>query len=160
LEVGAEAIRVSAVTSERLACDASVVRIDHGADGTPLGVGRKTRTIPSAIRRARYARDTTCRFPACAARRCDAHHVVHWAEGGVTRLDNLVLLCRRHHRAVHEGRFTIARGHDDSVVVQRPDGQTLDVAPRLHWHGDPDGGHTRAPAHPLDATSRPGVTLD
>ena len=81
----------------------------HDADGHVLDVGRKTRTIPPAIRRALSARDTRCRFPGCSARRCDAHHIDHWVDGGATSLDNLVLLCRRHHRLVHEGGFTLER---------------------------------------------------
>ena len=84
-------------TARRLACDASVVRD-----------GRKSRTIPTSLRRALRARDQGCRFPGCDNRRfVDAHHVHHWAKGGETTLDNLVLLCRRHHRAVHEGRFHV-----------------------------------------------------
>lgn len=129
---------VSAETSRRLACDAAVVVMQHGADGTVLDVGRKTRTIPPAIRRALTARDSRCRFPGCTAWRCDAHHVEHWADGGATRLDNLVLLCRRHHRCVHEEGWTLAVGVDGAVVFTRPDGSRLDAAPR-------------APEVPLDA---------
>jgi hypothetical protein len=95
-------VRVSAETSQRLACDAAVVAITEGPEGAVLDVGRKTRTIPPAIRRALSARDQQCRFPGCTSRRCDAHHIEHWADGGSTRLDNLLLLCRRHHRMVHE----------------------------------------------------------
>ena len=72
-----------------------------------LDVGRKTRTIPPALRRALEARDRGCRFPGCGLRFTDAHHVRHWADGGPTRLENLVLLCRRHHRAVHEEGFRV-----------------------------------------------------
>ena len=96
-----------------------------------LDVGRKTRTIPPAIRRALSARDT-CQFPGCTARRCDAHHVEHWVDGGPTRLDNLVLLCRRHHRLVHEGGFQInrPRQRDDDLPPSR--NQTvLGAAPPL-----------------------------
>jgi len=82
---------------------AAVVVMRHAADGSVLDVGRKTRTIPPAMRRALAARDSRCGLPGCGARQCVAHHVRHWADGGETRLDNLVLLCRRHHRAVHEG---------------------------------------------------------
>jgi hypothetical protein len=137
--------------------------MDHGTDGTVLDVGRKTRTIPPAIRRALHARDSACCFPGCTARRCDAHHLVHWAEGGATRLDNLVLLCRRHHRAVHEGRFTVAWGPDDSVVVRQPKGHVVERAPRLGWQRDPDIGQARAPERPLDATTHrladAGITI-
>ena len=107
IECGDRAVDVSAETSARLTCDASVVVMREDATGATLDVGRKTRTVPPAIRRALEARDTGCRFPGCTARRCDAHHVVHWAEGGPTRLDNLVLLCRRHHRLLHEGGYSI-----------------------------------------------------
>lgn len=91
-------------TMRRLSCDASVVRIVEDARGEPLDVGRKTRTIPPALRRALQSRDRGCRFPGCThTRYVDAHHVRHWAQGGETRLANLVTLCRFHHRAVHEG---------------------------------------------------------
>ena len=89
---------VPAETARRIACDASRVVMRHGPDGTVLDVGRKTRTIPPAIRRALAARGRTCRFPGCSCRHCGVHHVRHWAAGGATRLDNLLLLCRRHHR--------------------------------------------------------------
>jgi 5-methylcytosine-specific restriction endonuclease McrA len=156
LEVGNGAFRVSAETSQRLSCDASLVRMDHDRDGTVLDVGPKTRTIPPAIRRALRARDTRCQFPGCTARRCDAHHLVHWAEGDATRLDNLVLLCRRHHRAVHEGGFTLTR-HDDAVIVRQPNGMVLHPALRVSWHEGPRHGDNvtaRVPEHPLDATTR------
>jgi hypothetical protein len=72
-----------------------------------LDVGRKTRTIPPALRRALEARDRGCRFPGCGLRFTDAHHIRHWADGGETRLGNLVLLCRFHHRLVHEEGFRV-----------------------------------------------------
>jgi len=129
IEVDHGAQHVSAETSRRLACDASVVRIDHDATGGVLDVGRKTRTIPPSIRRALAARDTSCRFPGCTSRRCDAHHIEHWADGGVTCVDNLLLLCRRHHRAVHEGGFQVVRHADGRVSFQRPDGHAIPQAP-------------------------------
>ena len=94
--------RVSAETSRRVACDGAVVRIGHAPDGSVLDVGRRTRTIPPALRRALEARDRGCRFPGCGLRFTDAHHVKHWADGGETKLENLVLLCSHHHRLVHE----------------------------------------------------------
>ena len=100
-------IHVSAATAQRLACDAATVGMRHGPTGQVLDVGRKTRTISPALRRALASRDSQCRFPGCQARRCDAHHIRHWAHGGATALDNLVLLCRRHHRAVHEEGFRV-----------------------------------------------------
>jgi hypothetical protein len=129
LEVDDAAIHVSAETSRRLTCDAGIVRMQY-ADGQVLDVGRKTRTIPSAIRRALCARDRRCQFPACSARRCDAHHIEHWIDGGATSLDNLVLLCRRHHRLVHEGGFTLRRQPDTTVAFFHPNGLELHVAPR------------------------------
>ena len=95
-------IHVSAETARRLACDAATVTMRHGPGGEILDVGRRTRTISPALRRALAARDRRCRFPGCGNRRVDAHHIRHWADVGRTALDNLVLLCRRHHRAVHE----------------------------------------------------------
>ena len=129
IEVDHGALYVSMETSQRLACDASLVRMHHDADGAVLDVGRKARTIPPSIRRALAARDTGCRFPGCTSRRCDAHHVHHWSDGGATSLDNLVLLCRRHHRAVHEGGFAVIRGLDGALTFLRPEGAPLPLAP-------------------------------
>jgi hypothetical protein len=92
VELNGGATDISAETSRRIACDASSVVMRHAGDGSVLDVGRKTRTIPPAIRRALLARDRHCQFPGCTGRRCDGHHVRHWADGGPTRLDNLTLL--------------------------------------------------------------------
>jgi len=130
---------VSAETSQRIACDASMVVMRHATDGAVLDVGRKTRTIPPAIRRALAARDRQCRFPGCAAKHCDAHHIRHWADGGATKLENLVLICRRHHRAVHEEGFTVTRAADGELVFRRPDGVPIQVAPALlDWERSAD----------------------
>ncbi len=99
--------RVSAETSRRLCCDAAVVQVARGPEGEVLDVGRRTRTIPPALRRALEIRDGGCRFPGCGIRFCEGHHIVHWADGGETKLSNLVLLCRFHHRAVHEEGFSV-----------------------------------------------------
>ena len=91
--------------------------------------GRKTRSIPPAIRRALQARDGGCRFPGCTNRRfLDGHHIRHWAAGGETSVANLVLVCRRHHRAVHEGGYTAKAPADpyDPVRFRRPDGTVLE----------------------------------
>jgi hypothetical protein len=121
----------AAETALRLACDASVVSVLENAKGEPLNVGRKTRSIPPALRRALNARDRGCRFPGCSNTRfVDAHHVHHWAKGGETKLSNLALLCRFHHRQVHEGRVTIQVLDDGALRFLRPDGQSFDsVAP-------------------------------
>jgi hypothetical protein len=99
--------RVSAETSRRLSCDGSVVEVSHAGDGSLLDVGRKRRTVPPALRRALEARDRGCRFPGCGLRFTDAHHVRHWADGGETKLGNLVLLCSRHHRLLHEEGWSV-----------------------------------------------------
>ena len=90
--------------ARRLACDAGVSRVIVDGASRPLDVGRTTPVVPAGIRKALVVRDRGCRFPGCGRPQswCDAHHVVHWSDGGPTALDNLVLLCRRHHRAVHE----------------------------------------------------------
>ncbi len=124
-------IHVSAETARRLACDAATVTMRHGPAGEVLDVGRRTRTISPALRRALAARDRHCRFPGCAVTRCDAHHIEHWAQGGATALGNLVLLCRRHHRAVHEEGFRVALDAAGEARFLRPDGRPLPEAPAL-----------------------------
>jgi len=114
--------RVSAETSRRIACDASVVEVAHDADGSILDVGRRTRTIPSALRRALEVRDRGCRFPGCGLRFTDAHHVTHWADGGETSLQNTVLLCRHHHRLVHEGGWALEWWGPGRAVFRDPRG--------------------------------------
>jgi len=100
--------RVSPETSRRICCDAGVSEVRLDAKGHPLDVGRRRRTIPPALRRALELRDRGCRFPGCPVRHFTAgHHVRHWAEGGETKLDNLLLLCRHHHRLVHEGGWRV-----------------------------------------------------
>jgi hypothetical protein len=122
---------MAAETARRLACDSSVVRIGENNKGEPLNLGRKTRSIPPALRRALNARDCGCRFPGCTHKRyVDAHHIEHWAHGGETKMSNLVSLCRFHHRAVHEGAVRIEILDDGAVRFVRPDGRTFDsIAP-------------------------------
>jgi len=121
--------RVSAETSQRLACDASRVVMRHDDDGQLLEIGARTRTIPPALRRALHHRDHGCRFPGCGVRFAQGHHLRHWARGGPTTLSNLALLCRRHHRAVHEEGYQVARGPDGTLRFQRPDGCLLPEVP-------------------------------
>jgi hypothetical protein len=110
----------------RLACDAETVVLVEDDDGQPLSVGRKTRTVSTAIKRALWARDGGCRFPGCGKRRfVDAHHIRHWSAGGETCLDNLLLLCTRHHRLVHEGGFRIEKDYQDRWFFKRPDGRAV-----------------------------------
>src|SRR5881398_2072040 len=107
---------VSAETSQRLACDASRVVMRHDPDGRILEVGARTRTIPPALRRALHHRDRGCRFPGCGLRFGQGHHIRHWAHGGPTTLSNLALLCRRHHRAVHEEGYQVERQPDGELA--------------------------------------------
>ena len=121
---------LAAETARRLACDCSLVPEVRDRDGRALDVGRRTRSIPPSIRRALSVRDGRCQFPGCERHRfVDAHHLVHWAHGGATSLDNLVLLCRHHHRLVHEGGFSVARDHDGRPRFRRPDGRLIAAAP-------------------------------
>ena len=126
LEDGA---RVSAETSRRLACDASRVVMRHDSAGRPMEIGVRTRTIPPALRRALQHRDRGCRFPGCSVRIGEGHHVRHWAQGGPTTLENLTLLCRRHHRSVHEEGYRLERLVDGALRFRRPDGRALPEMP-------------------------------
>ena len=133
LHLGKEAAR-------RVACDAGLVVLHHAAGGEVLDVGRRTRTVPSAMRRALLSRDRgQCQFPGCDSRHCDAHHVEHWANGGETRLQNLVLACRFHHRALHEGGFRVVPADADGQFrFLRPDGTPLPAEPPVAcWEGPP-----------------------
>ena len=147
-------IHISAETARRLACDASTVGMQHGPGGEILAVGRRTRTISPALRRALNARDRQCRFPGCRNVRVDAHHVRHWAHGGATALDNLVLLCRRHHRAVHEEGFRVMLDASGNAEFVGPDGRPLPEAP-----APPDW--TGRPLAPVRARlKRDGISID
>jgi hypothetical protein len=115
-------------TARRLTCDASLLRVLENEHGEPLDVGRKTRSIPPAIRRALNTRDGGCRFPGCTHRRyVDAHHIEHWADGGETKLPNLVTLCRLHHRLVHEGEIIVETLAEGGWRFLHPDGRYFEV---------------------------------
>lgn len=125
-----ELLDVGPITPEtalRLACDAGVSRVLTRGGSEPLDVGRRTPVVAAGLRRAVVVRDGGCRFPGCGRPQawCDAHHVTHWADGGETALGNLVLLCRPHHRAVHED-FSVEM-IDGTPVFSRPDGTRLDA---------------------------------
>jgi len=126
--LGDSHIPVSAETARRIACNAGKFRITLRS-GQILSVGRKTRTIPPPIRRALEFRDQGCRFPGCTSKHCDAHHIVHWADGGETKLSNLVLLCRRHHRLLHEGGFNVRLSKDGAVQFFHSRGRPLEQSP-------------------------------
>ena len=125
-----DGVRVSAETSRRMACDAARVAMGH-RDGEVVSVGRRTRTIPPHIRRALEERDRGCRYPGCASRFTEAHHVKHWADGGETSLANTILLCRRHHRLVHEGGTRMALDRDGKAAFFTRGGQVIGGAPPL-----------------------------
>jgi Domain of unknown function (DUF222) len=112
----------------RVACDASIRRVVMAGPSEPLDVGRRTPVISPAMRRGVIARDRHCRFPGCDRPHtwCDAHHVVHWANGGPTAVQNLLLLCRRHHRMVHERRVVELELLDGQPVFRSPDGSVLE----------------------------------
>jgi hypothetical protein len=116
---------LAAETVRRLGCDAGVVAIIE-RDAKPLSVGRRTRTIPPALRRALRSRDQGCRFPGCThTRHLHAHHIQHWARGGPTAMSNLVQLCTYHHKLVHEGGYRVQIGSDAGLEFRRPDGEAI-----------------------------------
>ena len=119
---------VAVETARRLGCDGALVGVVEGANGEPLAVGRRTRAVPPAIRRALRVRDGGCRFPGCdRSRFTHAHHIKHWADGGETSLDNLVTLCSFHHRQVHEGGFGVCM-NEGEIEFLHPDGRVMPPA--------------------------------
>jgi hypothetical protein len=121
---------VSAETARRLSCDCGVVEVVEGEHGMPLSVGRKRRTIPGSMKRALLQRDRSCRFPGCGNRLyLEAHHIVHWADGGETSLLNAVLYCSFHHRYVHEYGCSIELHADGPHFLDRRGRRILDAPP-------------------------------
>jgi len=162
--------RLPGETVRRIACDADIVVMRHDAEEGVLDVGRKTRKVPPALRRALEHRDRdrlqeasgARQFPGCNLRYCDPHHIRHWADGGETSLENLALLCDHlqwasgalHHRKLHEGGFRMERREGGELRFYRPDGRPVPEAPAL----------PAAPADPVarwetDATDR-GLHID
>jgi hypothetical protein len=94
---------INAEIARRIACDAELIPAVLGSRSEPLDIGRASRTVPAAIRRAVILRDGGCAFPGCSipARWCEFHHVIHWVDGGPTSLPNCVALCGRHHHSLH-----------------------------------------------------------
>jgi len=123
---------MSRSTLRRLACEAGLVLVATDG-GSPIDLGRRDRRLSAALRRALRLRDRTCRFPGChATRHLHTHHVRHWADGGPTDLDNLVLLCSHHHRFVHEHRWDIEVSRDGVHRFRPPDGRVVEArAPAL-----------------------------
>jgi hypothetical protein len=121
---------VAADTARRLACDGRLQTVVEGRGGAPLGIGRRSRTVPPTLLRLLRHRDGGCTFPGCTRTRwVHAHHLRHWADGGPTDLDNLVLLCGTHHRFVHEGGWRVESGAGVRVRVFNPQGDRLRVGP-------------------------------
>jgi hypothetical protein len=117
---------IAVATARRLGCGGSLVGVVDGDDGEPLAIGRKTRAVSPALRRALKARDGGCRFPGCThTRYTQSHHVVHWADGGETKLENLITLCHFHHHLVHEGGFGVERTDDGLFVFTTPEDRIL-----------------------------------
>jgi len=118
---------VPADTARRIACDTSISRMITRGRSEPLDVGRRTSVVPVGLRRAVIVRDRHCAFAGCDRPPpwCDAHHVVHWANGGPTSLRNLLLLCRRHHRVVHSGPIGVEM-LNGRPVFRREDGSILE----------------------------------
>lgn len=147
--------RVPAETFRRLACDAGIVPTLEAEDGETLDVGRKTRRISPALRRALRSRQPTCAFPGCGHRRfLDAHHVEHWIDGGETKLSNLVHLCPIHHRLVHEDGFRVELAEDGRALFRTPDRKYIaHVPPRSRGNVedarfDDVGARVGIPLHP------------
>ena len=152
--------QVSAEALRRVCCDGGLVTAAVDEQGAVLDVGRKTRAIPTAIRRALWMRDSGCRFPGCCnSRFLHGHHITHWLHGGRTSLDNLVLLCSFHHRQVHEGGFSLRFTEAGRVEVRTPAGAILAAQPALapdpgliDWDSDWWGGGGEAEIDAWSAT--------
>jgi hypothetical protein len=115
--------------TRRILCDAATETVD-ASDSGRARVGPRIRTIPSSVRRAVDARDEGCRFPGCTHRSyIDHHHIVHWVDGGEHTTQNLVSLCRRHHRLIHEGGFKVKRQPTGELVFGRPSGEVIYAQP-------------------------------
>lgn len=123
-------IGVTRATARRLACDGDVEVVLEGGDGNPLFMGRRVRLVRGLLRRAVTVRDGCCRFPGCNRRgRAEAHHAVHWTAGGTTDITNVLLLCRFHHHAVHEGGWSVTPDPIDGFVFRSPNGRSVSSAP-------------------------------
>jgi hypothetical protein len=126
LQGGAGCADLPLETIKRLTCDCSLVAVVEDEHGNPLDVGRKQRTLSTALRRALWARDRGCTFPGCHRKHyVDGHHIKHWADHGESTLENTTLLCGYHHRLLHEGGFRMRKDHDGVLRFERPDGRVI-----------------------------------
>jgi hypothetical protein len=139
---------ISVTTTQMIACSSSWSWMLHDSAGKLLDLGRRRRRPNAALRRAARERDTCrCRFPGCESRRVDLHHIQYWSHGGRTKLDNLVSLCKAHHRLVHERGYLIAAARNGAFAFYRPDGTMLPASPAL-----PEAGGTIGDCHDADIT--------
>src|SRR5438477_6485329 len=122
---------ISSVAVQRMACDCSVTRVLLSQESLVIDIGRSKRVISGPARKALSARDGHCRWPGCErpASWCDGHHLVHWIDGGDTDLDNLVLLCRRHHRMVHEGGWQLIKTESGQIITIAPSSPFMGKSP-------------------------------
>jgi hypothetical protein len=123
---------ISVSTAQMIACSATLSWMLHDSAGQLLDLGRRRRRPNAALRRAARERDTCrCRFPGCESRRVDLHHIQYWSDGGRTKLDNLVSLCKYHHTLVHDRGYLIAAARDGTFAFYRPDGTAIPA-----WYGE------------------------
>ena len=121
---------LSIPTALRLGCNSSKEIVLEDPDGTPIGIGRKSRQVPHWLYRQLRHRDRGCRFPGCGRTRwVNAHHIVHWAQGGVTDRENLVLLCGSHHKLLHERGWKLTGHPDRTLTFIKPNGTPLRSGP-------------------------------
>jgi hypothetical protein len=128
--ISATGASMSTTNVRRTACDSQVNRIVFGPGGVTTDFGRTQRVVTPGQRKILDARDRSCVFAGCTAPNwwCEAHHVLAWLDGGPTDLDNLGLLCERHHTKVHAG-FRIHRQPDGTWHTYRPDGTRITLGP-------------------------------
>ncbi len=152
---------IAAETARRLSCDASKIEVTDDVQGEPLNIGRKSRIIPPGMRRALRMRDDGCRFPGCTHKHfIDGHHIEHWADGGETSMNNLVQLCRHHHRLVHEHGFGCERMDDGELRFTNSLGNEIGRSgelPRVAENADPRKW-LREEMDDLEIDSETGVT--
>jgi hypothetical protein len=139
---------ISATTAQMIACSSALSWMLHDSAGKLLDLGRRRRRPNAALRRAARERDKCrCRFPGCESRRVDLHHIQYWSNGGRTKLDNLVSLCKYHHTLVHDRGYLIAAAREGTFAFYHPDGTMIPSCPPL-----PQAGGTIQDCHDAEIT--------